>query len=67
MQTVFVQFADSTDKAIISWFGSPQNPDDFPNYGTVQTDDPRYLAFYEQCYPGGPPPFIVAMPEPVSD
>jgi hypothetical protein len=47
MMTVNVQFADSSETTIITYFGGPQDPDVFTNLGTVSTSDPRYKAFYD--------------------
>jgi hypothetical protein len=43
----YVQFTDSTETTIVSVFGSPQDQTVFPNQGTVEDDDPRYLAFMD--------------------
>ncbi|SAK88303.1 hypothetical protein AWB77_04770 [Caballeronia fortuita] len=43
--TVFVQFADSTEKRIVSVFGCEQDPSVWPNQGQVGDDDPRLEAF----------------------
>jgi hypothetical protein len=52
--TIYVQFADSTDEEIISVLASPQDPKFYPNQGTVLSDDPRYVAFYDNT-PANPP------------
>ncbi len=60
---MFVQFSDSTEATIVSLFGCAQDPKTFPNQGTVEADDPRYLTYYK-----GQPWFAQAeMPEPTSD
>lgn len=43
---LFVQFADSTKKSIVSVFGCPQDADSFPNQGEVPSDDSRYVDWY---------------------
>jgi len=45
METVYVQFADSTESAIVAYFAGPQDPAAYANLGTVDDTDPRYLAF----------------------
>lgn len=45
MSLQYVQFSDSTQTKIISWFGSPQDPDVWPNQGQVEEDDPRYIEY----------------------
>lgn len=57
---MLVQFQDSTEQVIVSYFGSPQDPAYYPNLGTVDTSDPRWRTFYE-LFPswmsaGMPPP-----------
>jgi hypothetical protein len=46
-QTLNVQFADETNAVITSYFGSPQDPAIYPNQGTVESDDPRWMPFCE--------------------
>ena len=41
-----VQFSDETHQHIISYFGSPQDPVDFPNQGVIATSDPRWAEYY---------------------
>ncbi|EOZ7424439.1 hypothetical protein ACNSPB_09715 [Yersinia enterocolitica] len=48
MTTIFVDFADNADTVIKSAFGSPQSPEWYHHLGTVDDDDPRYLAFMER-------------------
>lgn len=40
-----IQFADSTEQTIVAYFSCPQDPDAWPNQGTVEDNDPRYIAF----------------------
>lgn len=42
---VYVQFSDELKTAVVSVFGSHQDPIDWPNQGEVDDDDPRYLAY----------------------
>ncbi len=44
--TIYVQFRDSQETEIISVFGGEQSSDIYSNLGTVQSDDSRYEAFY---------------------
>lgn len=47
MQTVVVQFTDSTEEVIISYFcGMPPNPDEWPNLGEVLTSDSRWSKYF---------------------
>ena len=40
-------FSDSTQTVITGYLASPPpTPSDFPNYGTVEANDPRYKTFY---------------------
>jgi len=48
MDTLNVQFIDTTQATICSYFASPQSPDDFPNLGTVETSDARWITYYDQ-------------------
>lgn len=41
----YVQFTDADEIKILSIFGAPQNPDDYPNYAEIEEDDPRLAAF----------------------
>ncbi len=47
MQLINVQFADESEAKIVSYFAGPQDSAEYPNQGTVQTDDDRWKAFYE--------------------
>jgi hypothetical protein len=46
MGNVNVQFSDSSESAIVSYFSGPQDPSEYENLGTVDTDDARWAAFY---------------------
>ena len=45
--TLYVQFSDETETAIITWFASPQSSVDFDFLGEVEPSDPRYITFYD--------------------
>lgn len=47
MQTVCVQFDDSSETKICSYFSNPQDPDVYQNQGVIDLGDSRYKAFYE--------------------
>ena len=44
MSKINVQFSDDKETDIIAYFGSIQN--DIANMGVVESNDTRYLAFY---------------------
>ena len=43
---VNVQFADSTQAVIITYFAGPQAPGAYANIGAVATTDARWATFY---------------------
>jgi len=45
MATVYVQFTDSTETAVSTVFGCPQDPNVYPNQAAIPDTDPRYQAF----------------------
>lgn len=45
---VNIQFSDSTNTVIISYFNSPQDPSVFPNQGQIDTSDARYVTWYDE-------------------
>lgn len=51
MTTIYVQFADATDASIVSQFSCPQDPDIWPNQGTVESNDPRWKTYYDEQSP----------------
>lgn len=57
---MFVQFADSTQTVIVSYFGAPQDESEFPNQGAVDASDARYKTFFnslpQSATPGMPVP-----------
>ncbi|AIS96803.1 hypothetical protein BTHA_2670 [Burkholderia thailandensis MSMB59] len=63
MQTIYVQFSDSTETSICSYFSNPQDPDVYHNQGEVDLSDPRYKEFYASL-----PEFVQRdLPTPVDD
>jgi len=46
-----VQFSDSGMTVVVSYFGGPQDPDEFPNQAEIQPDDPRWASFYNSLPP----------------
>jgi len=57
---IYIQYSDSTEATIISYFGAPQDPDKYPNQGVIETSDARWATFYnslpEFARAGLPPP-----------
>lgn len=47
MTTLNVQFTDSTDAVILSYFAGHQDPEVYPNQGTVESSDDRWKVFFE--------------------
>lgn len=45
MPTVFVQFADSTETAVVASFACPQDTTKYPYQGEIDDTDARYVAF----------------------
>ncbi|WP_131542583.1 hypothetical protein [Paraburkholderia hospita] len=45
--TLNVQFSDSTETTITSYFGCPQDALAWPNQGTVDPADARWKTYYE--------------------
>lgn len=46
MPQIDVQFADDSDTVIVSYFGAPQDPSNFPNLGTVDVSDERWKTYF---------------------
>lgn len=42
-----VQFSDSTDTAIQTYFTANPDPSMYPNLGTVNSNDARWKSFYD--------------------
>jgi hypothetical protein len=51
-----VQFADSSEATIVSVFAGPQDPEAYPNQGTIPSSDARYQTWYSAL-----PAFIKAL------
>lgn len=45
METINVQFADSTEAVVVAYFSGPQDPDVYPNQGKIGADDARWKTF----------------------
>ncbi|MFM0220022.1 hypothetical protein [Paraburkholderia caledonica] len=60
MTTLNVQFPDATEAKILNCFAGPQDANAFPNQGSVDVDDERYLSFYENA------PDTTGLPVPTS-
>ena len=48
---IYVQFAGDNDESIVTVFGGPQKESNFPHYGTMPSDDLRYVTYYDEQYP----------------
>lgn len=48
---ICVQFSDDKQTEIVSYFGAPQDPDDFPDQGEITTTDARWKAYYDKQSP----------------
>ncbi|HIC7208534.1 hypothetical protein [Burkholderia stabilis] len=57
---VNIQFSDSTQTKIISYFAGPQDETVYPNQAVIDTDDVRWKEFYDSLpaisQRGLPPP-----------
>jgi hypothetical protein len=62
MDTLYVQFEDSSSTKIISYFGCPQDPDVWPNQGEVTLSDARWSAYYDSI----PPTMQKSLPTPIA-
>lgn len=51
MTEICIQFSDSTETAIVSYFGSPQDPEVFQNYAQIDTSDTRWKAYFDEQTP----------------
>jgi hypothetical protein len=61
MATLNVQFADSTEQVISTYFASPQDPVVWQNQGTVESTDARWKAFVDAQ------PYLVQQALPAAD
>lgn len=50
---ITVQFSDSTQATITSFFASPQSPQSYSNLGVVDASDARWKTFYDSLQPFG--------------
>ncbi len=62
METIYVQFSDSSENVIIALFGSPQSIEYYPYQGEVNESDPRYAIFWNSI----PVEYQVMWPTPSS-
>jgi hypothetical protein len=46
MQTVYVQFSDTSETVIMSVFSCPQDPAVWPNQGVIPSNDSRYESYF---------------------
>jgi len=47
MVMINVQFRDSSQKEIVTYFGCKQDDSTYPNQGMIESGDDRYVSFYE--------------------
>jgi hypothetical protein len=47
MSTINVEYSDGTETTVTGFFGSTQDPEVFPNQGTLETSDARWKTYYE--------------------
>ncbi|MFM0689225.1 hypothetical protein PQQ77_24845 [Paraburkholderia strydomiana] len=60
MTTIYAQFSDATEAKILNCFAGPQDADVFPNQGSVDVEDERYVFFYKNA------PDTIGLPRPPS-
>lgn len=53
MIAINVQFSDSSQTEIVSYFGSPQAATAFSNMGVVESNDARWATFYSSVNGAG--------------
>ncbi|WMD23290.1 hypothetical protein RAS12_13245 [Achromobacter seleniivolatilans] len=46
MEEFFVQFSGAEQKEIVATFGCVQDEKVYPNQGSVEVDDPRWLTYF---------------------
>lgn len=63
MTTINVQFVDSTEVAIVSYFSCPQDPAIFANQGQISTSDSRWKTYFD----AQPSLAQKALPQPTAD
>ena len=59
---IYVQFSDSAESEIVTYFGGAQDPDVYQNLGVVVSSDPRWKTFYEAL----PAPTQAGLPAPAA-
>lgn len=47
MANINVQFSDDTETTVVGFFGSPQDPNFYPNIGEIDSSDPRWKSYYD--------------------
>ncbi|TPG62199.1 hypothetical protein EAH77_12255 [Ewingella americana] len=48
MTLLYVQFTDTTEAVIISYFGGPQPIESWHNQGTVDSSDQRWSIYFDE-------------------
>jgi hypothetical protein len=51
LETKYVQFSGDDEKKVVSVFAAPQNAEDYPNQGEIDSGDPRYIDFVTPAEP----------------
>lgn len=46
MDPIYVQFADTSETTVISFFSCPQDPSVWPNQGVLESDDERWRKYF---------------------
>lgn len=62
MSNIYVQFADTTEEVVISFFGAPQDLIAYPNQGSISANDARWNAYFSTL----PAAVQKVLPAPVS-
>ncbi|ATX62932.1 hypothetical protein LC20_08365 [Yersinia hibernica] len=58
---MYVQFADAAEAVMISYFCCQQDPKCYGFLGEIETDDPRYIVFFEKM-----PDYVqTTLPQPI--
>ncbi|MGP2543358.1 hypothetical protein [Yersinia sp. 2541 StPb PI] len=47
---MLVQFSNSKKIEIIAYLAEPQDPENYPNQGEVEADDPVWAVFYDRVH-----------------
>ncbi|MDN0109044.1 hypothetical protein [Yersinia mollaretii] len=58
---MLVQFFNVKKTEIIAYLAGPQDPEDFPHQGEIETDDPKWAIFYDKVHM-----WIDGLPEPTT-